>query len=283
MTEPHMFTSKGDDIRMQLAQWGAGEDCILCVHGMTANCRCWDRLAPALSKHHRVLGVDLRGRGLSDKPASGYSLEHHVQDLRNLLDDLGLARVTLLGHSLGAYISVVFSALYPNKVAKLILLDGGGQLSPERWDCIEQVIKPSLERLEQVVSSFEAYTAPLKSAPIFQPWTQYYERYFRHDVIETKRGVRSRINPAHIRQEIDDIRDKNFAQYYGDITCETLILRATEGFLGNDDLLLPADAVARMLSTMHGATEMAVEGTHHFSILFNPHAERDQALMSFLN
>jgi len=282
MEEPRMFTSKGTNITMQLAQWGAGEDCILCVHGMTANCRCWDRLAPALSKHHRVLGVDLRGRGLSDKPAAGYSLEHHVQDLRELLDNLGVTRVTLLGHSLGAYISVVFSALYPTRVAKLILLDGGGQLSHTRWDCIEQVIKPSLERLEQVVSSFQAYTDPLKSAPIFQPWTEYYERYFRHDVIETKEGVRSRINPANIRQEIDDIRDKNFTEYYGDITCETLVLRATQGFLGDDDLLLPPDAVASMLASIHNAAEMAVQGTNHFSILFDPHAERDQALVSFL-
>jgi pimeloyl-ACP methyl ester carboxylesterase len=282
MEKPHMFTSKGNNITLQLAQWGAGEDCILCVHGMTANCRCWDRLIPALSKHHRLLGVDLRGRGLSDKPASGYSLEHHVQDLCDLLDNLGLARVTLLGHSLGAYISVVFSALYPDKVAKLILLDGGGQLSIKRWDSIEQVIKPSLERLEHVVPSFEAYTAPLKGAPLFQPWTEYYERYFRHDVIETEDGVRSRINPAHIRQEIDDIRNKNFTQYYGDITGDVLILRATEGFLGDDDLLLPLHAMAGMLKEMPNARDMAVEGTNHFSILFDPHDKRDQALVSFL-
>ncbi len=74
MIEPCMFKSKGSHIDMQLAQWGSGEECLLCVHGMTANCRCWDRLAPTLSGRHRVLGVDLRGRGLSDKPASGYSL-----------------------------------------------------------------------------------------------------------------------------------------------------------------------------------------------------------------
>ena len=93
MTEPLMFTSKGNNITLQLAQWGAGEDCVLCVHGMTANCRCWDRLVPSLSKHHRVIGMDLRGRGMSDKPESGYSLENHVQDLHHLIDSLGFERV----------------------------------------------------------------------------------------------------------------------------------------------------------------------------------------------
>ena len=203
MTEPHMFKARGNGITMQLAQWGEGEECILCVHGMTANCRCWDRLAPALSRHHRMLGVDLRGRGLSGKPDAGYSLDHHVQDLHDLLTHLGLARVALLGHSLGAYISVMFSALYPEKVAKLILLDGGGQLSQRRWDSIVQVVKPSLVRLEQEFPSFDAYTKPLRDAPIFQPWTDYYEHYFQHDVIETENGVRSRINPNHIQQEIE--------------------------------------------------------------------------------
>lgn len=282
MTEPYMFKSKGNGIDMQLAQWGSGEECLLCVHGMTANCRCWDRLAPALSGRHRVLGVDLRGRGLTDKPASGYSLEHHVKDLHELLGHLGLKRVTLLGHSLGAYISVVFSSLYPDKVAKLILLDGGGQLSQKRWDSIERVIKPSLERLEQTFASFEAYTEPLKKAPLFQPWTAFHDQYFKHDVKRIDQGVRSRINPLHIRQEIDDIRNKNFAGYYRDIACDVLILRATRGFLGDEDLLLPVDVVTDMLNAIPGSRDVPVEGVNHFSILFDQHAARDSALSSFL-
>ena len=282
MLDPIMFRAKGDGIDMQLAQWGNGEESILCVHGMTANCRCWDRLVPALSGHHRVLGMDLRGRGLSDKPHTGYSLENHVKDLHALVDNLGLTRISLLGHSLGAYISVMFSALYPDKVDKLILLDGGGQLSQKRWDSIELVIKPSLERLEQVFPSFEAYTEPLKNAPIFQPWTEYYDRYFNYDIKKIDQGVRSRINPVHIQQEINDIRKKDIADYYQNITGNVLILRATQGFLGDDDLLLPRDVVTKMLNAIPGSQDMAVEGTNHFSILFDQHHARDKAISSFL-
>ena len=130
--------------------------------------------------------------------------------------------------------------------------------------------------------SFEAYTEPLKNAPIFQPWTEYYERYFKHDVIENEDGVRSRISPAHIRQEINDIREQNIAAYYRDITSETLILRATEGFLGDDDLLLPLDAVADMLKEIPNSKDLAIGGTNHFSILFDQHDARDKALVSFL-
>ena len=57
MQDPIMFKAKGNGIDMQLAQWGSdAHKTILCVHGMTANSRCWDRLVPALSGHHRVLG-----------------------------------------------------------------------------------------------------------------------------------------------------------------------------------------------------------------------------------
>ena len=282
MQKPTMFKAKGDNIDLQLAQWGSGRKTLLCIHGLTANCRCWDRLIPALSGSHRVLGLDLRGRGLSGKPAEGYSLGHHVKDLRALLQDLELQRVTLLGHSLGAYIAVAFAACYPDMVERLILLDGGGQLSQKRWDSIETVIKPSLERLQNVFPSFEAYTQPLKEAPIFQPWTEFHETYFQHDVRKVDQGVRSRIDPAIIQQEIADIRKKDVSVHYRDIACDVLILRATRGFLGQQDLLLPLHTVETMLQSILNARELAVADTNHFSILFDRHTDRDLAIRDFL-
>jgi pimeloyl-ACP methyl ester carboxylesterase len=73
--------------------------------------------------------MDLRGRGLSDKPPTGYSIEQHCHDVLALMNDLGLQRPVLMGHSLGAFISLVFSAQYPQRVDRLILVDGGGKLS----------------------------------------------------------------------------------------------------------------------------------------------------------
>ena len=89
-------------------------------------------------------------------------------------------------------------------------------------------------------------------------------------------------NPVHIQQEINDIRRKDIAGYYRDITCDVLILKATQGFLCDDDRLLPQDAVTEMLNVIPRSQEMAVEGTNHFSILFDRHDARDNALSSFL-
>ena len=86
----------------------------------------------------------------------------------------------------------------------------------------------------------------------------------------------------HIRQEIDDIRNKSIAEYYTDIAGDVLILRATQGFISDDDLILPLDAVTKMHNTIPASQHMAVEGTNHYSILFDPHDPRDKALSSFL-
>lgn len=69
-----MIKARGDGIQIQLAIWeGKGKE-ILCIHGITANCRFWDCLASALVPHHKIIAMDLRGRGLSDKPPTGYSI-----------------------------------------------------------------------------------------------------------------------------------------------------------------------------------------------------------------
>ncbi len=157
MREPKMIRAKGDGIEIQLAEWEGEGTPVLCVHGLTANSRCWDVVVRPLIDRHRVLAVDLRGRGLSDKPATGYSEEHHLKDLRCAFDSLKLDRVILLGHSLGGYISMGLAARHPEKIAGLVLMDAGGDLSQEYWDKVAAAIKPSIDRLEMSFPSKEAF------------------------------------------------------------------------------------------------------------------------------
>ena len=124
MADPIMKRAMGDGVEIQLAIWEGDEKTVLCIHGITANCRCWDVMAEAITPDHRVVAMDLRGRGLSESPPTGYSIEHHCRDIRKLLDDLGLERAVLMGHSLGAFISLAFGAQYPERIDRIILVDG---------------------------------------------------------------------------------------------------------------------------------------------------------------
>jgi pimeloyl-ACP methyl ester carboxylesterase len=282
MTDWTMKRVTGDGIEIQLAVREGGGKHILCLHGLTANCRCWDTIVPRLTPPHSVLAVDLRGRGLSDKPSTGYSLQHHVQDMYCLLEDIGLERTVLFGHSLGAYVALVFAATYPERTEKLILMDGGAELAQGQWDKIDLVLKPSLDRLGRVFPTFEAYIENMKQAPILQPWSQAIEDYFRYESEEVEGGVRSRIHPDHIREEARNIRKEQPSAYYSNIKCPVLILRATDGILSPDDLVLPEPSVTRMITEMADARRIDIKETNHYSILLQPNAQRDQAILKFI-
>ena len=283
MTEPKMMRAKGDGIQIQLAVWeGKGKE-ILCIHGITANSRFWDCLASALAPHYRVIAMDLRGRGLSDKPPTGYAIEHHCKDILALMNNQGLNRPILMGHSLGAFISLVFAAQYPQRVDRLILVDGGGKLSEIQMAKVFTSIKPSLDRLGQIFPSLEAYFYQMKQAPFLQPWNSYMETYFRYEIEEVEGGVRSRVHPKHIEEEAQNLGKLDSTQFYKKVISPTLILRATKGMLALDDFVLPGEVADRMVREIPNAKRIDVEGVNHYTILFQPNRSRDKAILQFLS
>ena len=161
MSEPVIIKAKGDHVNIALAVWEGKGEPVLCVHGIAASCRSWDIVANALAPDHLVLSMDLRGRGLSDKPPSGYSIMNHCRDISALLKDRGIERAVIIGHSLGAHIGLAFVARYPKRVNRLILVDGGGKLTEEQTNKVFAGIQPTLDRLGRVFPSEKAYLAPL--------------------------------------------------------------------------------------------------------------------------
>jgi pimeloyl-ACP methyl ester carboxylesterase len=282
MTEPIMKKANGDGVKIQLAVWEGKGKQILCIHGITANSRFWDCLASALAPHHRVIAMDLRGRGLSDKPPKGYSIKHHCKDISALMNDQGLERPVLMGHSLGAFISLVFAARHPERVDRLILVDGGGKLTKAQRAKFFVGIKPSLDRLGQIFPSLETYLSQMKQTPYLQPWNSYMETYFHYEIENVQGGVRSRVHPKHIEEEARNLAKVDSREFYKKVKAPTLILRATKGLLAEDDLLLPEDVVDRMVREIPNARKVDIEGANHYSILFQPNKMRDQTILEFL-
>ena len=279
---PRMIKAKGDGITIQAAEWPGRGRTVLAVHGLTSNCRSFDLMAQALSPAHRFVALDLRGRGLSDKPATGYSLEHHCRDIEAVCADLGLTSVALMGHSLGAYICLNLAARRPDLVERLILLDGGADLSPQEWAKVSAGIKPSLDRLGRLFPSFEDYIAQIRQAPFLQPWNRNTEDYYRYESQEVEGGVISRIQPEHIAEERNNLLAMETGEFYPGVECPVLILRATEGMLTQDDLVLPPGAAQRLAASLKQAELVDLPGINHFSLVFQPSPERDRALREFL-
>ncbi|XP_034753027.1 serine hydrolase-like protein [Etheostoma cragini] len=103
---------------------------VLCLHGWADNCGTFSPLIPLLPKACRYVAVDLAGHGLSShrRPGDFYSFPAYVADVRRVADALQLRKFSIIAHSMGADIAGIFSALYPEMVDALVLLDSYGFL-----------------------------------------------------------------------------------------------------------------------------------------------------------
>ncbi len=149
--------------------------------GLTANAHSFDGLMRAgLGDVARVIALDLRGRGESDAPASGYTMEDHARDVLGLLDALELERVVMGGHSFGGLLTYWLAANHPERVERCVVLDAPAVVDP---GVVEQ-IRPSLARLGRVYPSWDEYVALVRSMPYFDEggWDSDVESYFRADV-----------------------------------------------------------------------------------------------------
>ena len=110
-------------IKLHYQQIGQGSDIVM-VHGITGNLAIWHlEIIPGLMDSHRLTTYDLRGHGYSDMPPTGYTTADHAEDLRQLLEGLGIDRAHVVGHSFGADISLHYTVLYPDRVDKLVLVE----------------------------------------------------------------------------------------------------------------------------------------------------------------
>ncbi len=120
---PHFLTLHGHTL--SYVDVGQG-DPILFVHGLLGSHRNWRYLVDRLDTTHRVIVPDLFGHGASEKHEGDYSPSAQAATLRDLINHLGLERVTIVGHSLGGGISLAFCYLFPERVERLVLVGTGG-------------------------------------------------------------------------------------------------------------------------------------------------------------
>ena len=122
-------------LRMHFVEWGSRQaPTIVLVHGVRDHCRTWDDLVGRLSRHgdYHFVAPDLRGHGDSDwVQGSGYRYFDYLYDLQQLIEQNDLGPVTLAGHSLGGAIASFFTAVFPELVSKLVVLEGIGLWSRE--------------------------------------------------------------------------------------------------------------------------------------------------------
>jgi pimeloyl-ACP methyl ester carboxylesterase len=110
--------------RVRYVDVGSGRPVVL-VHGQGGAWQWWLRVIPAIARHTRVIALDLAGFGASEPVAAGDVFEEQVATVIGVLDELRLAKATIVGHSMGGLVSLKVACDHPSRVDGLMLIDSG--------------------------------------------------------------------------------------------------------------------------------------------------------------
>lgn len=130
-------------LKLHYVDWGnADAPPLILQHGGRDHCRSWDWVAEELCRDWHVVAPDLRGHGDSAwSPEGHYGMDAFVYDFAQLVETLGHEQVTIVAHSLGGNIATRFTGLYPDRVRKLVNIEG---LGPTR-EKLEEMFGDSVE------------------------------------------------------------------------------------------------------------------------------------------
>lgn len=276
MTE-HFIESNG--IKLHYIEYPAQDKPVLVLlHGLTANAHAFDGLvAKGLNECFHLVMPDLRGRGLSDKPAFNYSMADHARDILGLLDHLGITKTFIGGHSYGGLLSSYMAAYFPERVGALIILDAAAEMNPNAM----QMLGSTLGRLDKTFPSYDDFIEQMKAAPQNTFWDEGMESYYRADANIREDGT---VNPypnlSNIIRAATGLANEPWKEIFGRIKQPALLINAVEDYnLGEP--LLPDFKAMETVNLMADCRYVKVDGNHQTMLYAAGARETVEAIEAF--
>lgn len=231
------------------------------IHGITANHLSWAAVARSLPAV-RLIAPDLRGRGRSGRLPGPYGLLDHVDDLVRMLDALNVERAVVAGHSMGAFVAVRLAERHPDRVERLVLIDGG---LPVRGAAD---LGPARDRLRMTFETREAYLAFWHRHPALGPWwNDDVEQYALYDLVGTEPELRSSVSEEAMlvnAQELDG--SAGYEEALAGLTLPIAFVRAPRGLLNTAPLYEPED-VAEWRGRLPWFEAYEADDVNHYTIV----------------
>ena len=216
---------------MRYLDWGGDGEPMLALHGLASSAHWYDIVARLLLHRYRIIAPDQRGHGQTTQAASGYDWHTLSDDIAALLDHVGAETpgfkepMAALGHSWGGHVVSNFAAHYPDRVRRIVMIDGGfldGRLFPEpTWEAFSDRLRPRnvtgdrrefLDRLRGQMAGF---------------WNSEVERIVQTMVYEDEEGqIQDILRPDNQAQVIRAMWDDPCSHTLTQVQCPALLLAA---------------------------------------------------------
>lgn len=113
------------DLNMHYLDWQGTGMPVVVLHGAASSCHWYDLVIPHITNNLRIIALDQRAHGKTDQPSTGYDWRTLASDVVGTLNELGIHKAAIVGHSWGASTALSVAALHPKRVTALVMIDGG--------------------------------------------------------------------------------------------------------------------------------------------------------------
>ena len=272
---PERFDVAVDGGSMCVARWGDSGPVVLAIHGITASHMTWPWVARELQNEAQVIAQDLRGRGGSRDLPGPFGMMAHADDCVAVLDHLGVDKAVVVGHSMGGYVAAVLALHYPERVADLVLMDGGFVFAELPADAdtdqiIAAMLGPSLERLSMNFDSLETYYDFWRVHPSVQDegaWNEVWEAYLAYDLMgEAPRLHSKTIADAVLADSHDTFTNRDLQRFLDDFSAPVTFVRAPRGLLNEKPGLYSNDVMKDVVAGHPNLKDVLVDDVNHYTL-----------------
>ena len=249
----------GHDVTYRMA--GDGPTVVL-IHGIAGGSTTWRAVMPALAERYTVVAPDLMGHGGSAKPRGDYSLGAYASGIRDLLEVLGIERVTLLGHSLGGGVAMQLAYQFPERAERLVLVASGG-LGKEVSPLLKAVTLPGAEYilpllLQHRVREAGEWTGGLVRRIGWRPGDTLAELWRSYTTLTDRQAQQAFVHTVRSVIDVAGQRVNAHDRLYLTEALPTLIV------WGDRDRIIPVSHAYRAAELVPGARLEILEGAGHF-------------------
>lgn len=258
---------------LRALRWGPEDGAaVICVPGLSANARSFDAISERLARRGRqIVALDLRGRGFS--PATSSSMQSgwrgHALDVLAAAKKLGFDRFDLIGHSMGAFVSMQTAALEPGRIRRLVLIDGAGVPEPG----VVPPILAAVQRLGAVYPSAEAYCALARKSGAAVPWEELWKDHYLYDLEPVAGGVSPRTSKEAVLADVLYGAGQNPKLFWPLLRMPTLLLRAAQPLLPGTGFVVGESLRDAFLAAAPSAEAVEIDA-NHYGVMAHPDALR---------